>query len=284
VPPWTYGLNTSTIRPHRVPLPEIVKMAAAAGYSAFEPWIDELDRYVADGGSLKDLRSCIEDAGITAASAIGFFNWIVDDDAERRQGLEEARRCMEVVAAIGGAMIAAPPMGATEQPDLDLRRAAERYGVLLKLGAEFGVKPLLEVWGFSKSIQRLGEAACVALECGRSDAGLLLDVYHLHKGGSGFTGLPYLQGGLVPLFHVNDYPASIHLEALTDADRVYPGDGDAPFDEIVAALYAMNFSGTLSLELFNEAYYALPPEQVVREGLRKTRKTIAAATERLTLG
>ncbi|MDE2127307.1 MAG: sugar phosphate isomerase/epimerase [Armatimonadetes bacterium] len=281
MPPWTYGFNTSTIRPHIVPLPEIVRMVAAAGYGAFEPWMDELDRFVAQGGSLHDLRSCIEDAGITAASAIGFFNWIVDDDAERRQGLEEARRCMEVVAAIGGGMIAAPPMGATEQRDLDLRRAAERYAVLMELGAQFGVKPLLEVWGFSTTLQRLGEAACVALECGRADAGLLLDVYHLHKGGSGFTGLPYLQGGLVPLFHVNDYPASIQPEALTDADRVYPGDGDAPFCDIVAALYSMNFSGTLSLELFNEAYYALPPEQVVREGLRKTQEIVAAATARL---
>ena len=38
------------------------------------------------GGSLEDLGKRLRDAGISVESAIGFFDWIVDDPARRREG------------------------------------------------------------------------------------------------------------------------------------------------------------------------------------------------------
>ena len=43
------------------------------------------------GGSLEDLGKRFRDAGISVESAIGFFDWIVDDPERRRKGLEAAR-------------------------------------------------------------------------------------------------------------------------------------------------------------------------------------------------
>src|SRR4051812_14059397 len=87
-----YSLNTSTVRGHKLPLVEEIDMASKAGYDAIEPWISEIDAYVKGGGSLRDLRKRLEDRNLAVESAIGFFDWIVDDPARRARGLEEARR------------------------------------------------------------------------------------------------------------------------------------------------------------------------------------------------
>ena len=125
--PFVYSLNTSTIRGQNLPIVDEVAIAAKAGYQAIEPWISELDQYVQKGGNLRDLGRRIQDAGLRVESAIGFCEWIVDDNAQRRKALEEARRTMDLVRQIGGRRLAAPPVGATKQTDLSLPRAAERY-------------------------------------------------------------------------------------------------------------------------------------------------------------
>ena len=174
---------------------------------------------------------------------------------------------MAIVAELGGTRIAAPPVGLTDTTHADLRTLAERYGALVDLGKQFGVAPELEVWGFSKTFGRLGEVAYVAVECGRPEACILPDVYHLYKGGSGFDGLHCLNGDLVPVFHLNDYPATPTREAIGDADRVYPGDGVAPLDKLMAVLKGIGFRGTFSLELFNRDYWKRDPMEVARRGL-----------------
>lgn len=270
--PFGYCLNTSTISGSNVGIVEEVKIAAAAGYGAIEPWIREIEAFVAKGGVLADLRKQIADSGLVVADAIGFAPWIVEDDTARAKGLEEMKRDMDLVAQIGGTHIAAPPTGATKEA-IELPKAAERYAAVLGLGAKMGVTPLLELWGFSKSLNRLSEVAFVAIECGRSDASMLLDIYHLYKGGSGFAGLRQINGASLHILHVNDYPAAPPREQITDAFRVYPGDGVAPLGEIFRDLRDGGFRGYLSLELFNRDYWRQSPMKVAKLGLEKTRRS-----------
>lgn len=268
-------LNTSTLRGFKLPFSQTVEIAANAGFDAIEPWIEELQAHESSGGSLEDLGRRIRDLGLSVQGAIGFAEWIVDDEARRKAGLEQAKRDMELVAKVGGTLMAAPPMGATEQSDLNLSRAAERYAALCEIGRGIGVRPLVEVWGFSRSLSRLGEAAFVAMESGAPDAAVLADVYHLYKGGSPVEGLALLGKNALPLFHVNDYP-NIAREQITDADRVFPGDGVAPLRQIFQTLGSVGFDGFVSLELFNPAYWTGEPLEVAREGKRKLEEVLRA--------
>ena len=59
---FVYCLNTSTIRP--TPLLEKVRIAGLAGYQAIEPWNDEIDDYLAKGGSISELKRALGDAGL----------------------------------------------------------------------------------------------------------------------------------------------------------------------------------------------------------------------------
>ncbi len=276
-PKFRYCFNTSTIRGQKQPLAEQVELIGKAGYDGIEPWINQIDDHVKAGGSLSDLRKRIEDAGLKVESAIGFANWIVDDDEKRKQGLENAKRDMDLVAQVGGNRIAAPPAGATRGGKLDLFQAAERYHALLEVGRQTGVTPQLEVWGFSENLSRLGETALVAIESKHPDACILPDVYHLYKGGSDFAGLELIDGGAIPCFHMNDYPADPPRESISDRDRVYPGDGVAPLTYILQTLVSTGFNGVLSLELFNPGYWEQDPAVVVETGLAKMKAAVAKA-------
>jgi 2-keto-myo-inositol isomerase len=250
---FVYCMNTSTISGQKLALVQEIEIIARAGYG-----------------------KRLSDSGLKVVDAIGFFEWAVDDPTRRKKGLEEARRNMEMVQTIGGTRIAAPPFGATEQGDLNLRKVADRYRELLDISEKYGVTPLVEVWGFSKPISRLGEAALVTIESGHPRAAILADVYHLHKGGSDFGGLHILGPNSIPVLHMNDYP-DLPREKLNDSDRVYPGDGVAPLKELFQRFKKLGFQINLSLELFNRDYWKQDAAKVAATGLAKMKAVVEGA-------
>ena len=180
---------------------------------------------------------------------------------------------------IGGKHMAAPPAGATNDANLPLLTVAERYRDLYDLGEKFGIVPIVEFWGFSKTLSRLGEAMLVAIESDRSEACVLADIFHLYKGGSGFKGLALIGPSALPVIHMNDYPAAPPRAEITDQFRVYPGDGVAPLKEVLRVLHANGFRGFLSLELFNHEYWKNDALLVARTGLEKMKAVAHAALE-----
>lgn len=275
--PFGYCLNTSTLSGFKLPLPRVIDLAAEAGYTALEPWIRELEEFTRGGGSLQDLEKRLRDRKITVESAIGFAEWIVDDDARRARGLEAMKRDMDLVARIGGKRIAAAPAGAYNAPPIDLDRAAERYRAVCELGDKTGVVPQVEFWGGSKNLGRLSEAIAVASKSGHPKACVLPDAFHLYKGGSDLEDLKKLAQVPAHVFHVNDYPADPPREKIGDHQRVYPGDGVAPLARIFRDLRAAGFRRFLSLELFNREYWKTDPAAVARMGIEKTRTAVRRA-------
>jgi 2-keto-myo-inositol isomerase len=274
---FVFCLNTATIRGQKLGLAKEIEVASEAGYQAIEPWVSSIEEYQKAGGKLPELRQRLGDRGLVVASAIGFPEWIVDDDTRRAAGLEQAKRDMDRVAQLGGRRIAAPPAGATEVAGLDLHRAAERYRALLELGDQMGVRPMLELWGFSKCLNRLSEVAFVAIEAGHPQACVLADVYHLYKGGTAPVSLRLLSGTALPVFHVNDYPAEPPRDKITDGHRIYPGDGVAPLSQLLRDVQRCGGPTVLSLELFNREYYQQDALSVARTGLAKMKAAAAKA-------
>lgn len=268
-PAFRFSLNTATIRGQKLGIVREIEIAAKAGYDGFEPWVDSIQEYVRGGGTTKDLRQRIADAGLTVEGAIGFPDWIVDDEARRSKGLDRAKREMDLVAQIGGLRFAAPPAGATDLPKLELLKAAERYRALLDASDTIGIVPELEVWGFSKNLSRLGECVYIAVETGHPKACVLADVYHLHKGGSDFHGMGLLGRNTLQVFHMNDFPAEPPRETINDSHRIFPGDGVAPLAEMLRTLRGTGGPKVLSLELFNREYWAQDPLTVAKTGLAK---------------
>jgi 2-keto-myo-inositol isomerase len=274
--PFGYCLNTSTIRGNKLDLPGVVAAAAKAGFHALEPWISEIDAYTTAGGTLKDLGKRIADAGLTVEDAIAFNSFLDDDDARRTAAMEKLKADMDKVAQIGGKRIAAPP-GNNRAAAVTLDNAAKYYREALEMGEKMGVLPLLELWGTHPLLGPLSHGIHVTVAAGRADASLLLDVFHLYKSGTPFTALKQINGGALHVMHLNDYPQAADSSTLNDGNRIYPGDGVAPFRQILRDLRDNGFRGYLSLELFNKEYWGRSADENLKTAMEKIRATVRSA-------
>ena len=271
--PFKFCLNTSTIRKEGKTILDAIDTAANAGYDGIEPWVSELDQWIQAGGSLEEVGEKAESRGIQIVNLIAFPEWAVPEEDRRAKGLVEAERCLKMAQALNSAFLAAPPMGIHDRK-VDLFPVAERFAELVDLAAGYGVTPLVEYWGIAQTLGTTGEALFVAAECGRPGVQLLADVFHMYKGSGHHNGFEHFGPGRLGLVHINDYPEIPNREAVTDADRVYPGDGVAPWDQILQSLNAIGYEGMLSLELFNQDYWDQGPEASAREGLEKLRQCV----------
>ncbi len=259
---FTYCLNTSTIRP--VPLLDKLRIAADCGFSAIEPWNDEIDEYLRSGATLEDLGSRIRDSGLRVASVIALFGWTEPDAPAYATALDECKRRMDQAARLGSPyIVASPPSGV-----VDPAFAARRFAELCVIGREIGVRPSMEFLGFVKGVHTLDSALAIA---DGSGATVVADVFHLLRGGGAIDDLLTMRGDQMAIFHINDVPANPDVLAQSDSDRVMLGEGVADLPRVIANLRAIRYRGPLSLELFNEALWHADPSEVCRIGLERMR-------------
>jgi 2-keto-myo-inositol isomerase len=265
---FTYCLNTSTIRP--TPLLAKIRVASAAGYAAIEPWNAEVDEYLARGGTLSELKTALDDAGLKVVSMIALGDWITTEGDAYARVLDECRRRMDQAAALGSPYIVASP------PDevVDLAHAARRYAELLRLGREAGVKPSMEFLGFVAGINNVSSALTIADGSADPDATVVADVFHMIRGGGSVDDLLKIRGDRLAIFHINDLPATPDPLTQSDSDRVLPGDGIADLPRVIANLRTIGYRGPLSLELFNPTLWEADPLDVVVRGLDRLRALV----------
>ena len=275
---FSFCLNTSTISGQKLGIVKEIETAAMAGFNGVEIWIPGLQAYLDQGGSLLDLRKKIVDLNIQVENAIGFAKWIVDDPNVRSASHDQLKKEMDWLRQLGCTRIAAPPFGATDEAGLDLDLAAQRYREILEIGITQGVIPHLEVWGFSKNLHKLSQALYVLAEAAHPAGRLLPDVYHLERGGSAVDGLMSVAPDVIEIFHLNDFPADIPADQLTDADRVYPGKGKGRISEILQYLARRDQPVVLSLELFNRSYWQQDALEVAKTGLQTMKEVVLASS------
>ena len=260
-----FCLNASTIRP--TPLIEKIRIAAEAGYDAIELWSNELTEYVEGGGTLAEVKRALDDAGLAVPTLIALFGWLGSTGEAHARAIDEAKMKMEQAAAVGAThVIASPPREA-----VDLSRGGEQYRELLEIGASFGVKPAMEFLGFVQSVYTIEQAWKIVEDADHPDATIVMDPFHILRGGGDVASIAEVPGSRVAIWHWNDVPGTKPIPEMTDADRVLPGDGVGPLEEIARLALEAGYSGYVSLELFNEALWAQDPFEVARIGLDKTR-------------
>lgn len=271
---FSFCFNSSTIRGQKIGIEKEVELVSKAGYHGIEVWVPVLNEYKKSGKSIKDLGKKIKDSGLQVQDAIGFAQWIHEDDQIRAKALEQVKEEMDMLVQLGCHRIAAPPAGATDKEAPSYDAVAERFRDLVEIGVQHGVIPQLELWGFSKTLYKLSQLMYVAAQCGHPQTRLLTDVYHLYKGGSDLDAMKLIAPESIEIFHMNDYLASSTPATITDADRIYPGDGATPMSKILQDLVRHRDKVILSLELFNPNYYKLDAAIVINTGLEKMKRLV----------
>ena len=262
-------LNTSTIRP--APLMDKIDAAAAAGFQAVELWNEDVTVYVEGGGSLQDVKDRLTQRGLTVPSMIAIMGFVGNETPSRDERLREARRRMQQAKDLGSPFIvASPPMGRA-----DLAQCGRDYAELLQIGREVGIRPAMEFLGFVEHVNSIATAREIMERSGDPSATIVIDWFHMVRGDGRETimeDLRALQGEQIAIVHLDDVPYRKPFSEMTDGDRVYPGDGDIPIDDLFAVLAETGYDGPVSLELFNPELWAQDPYQVAKTGYEKSRR------------
>jgi 2-keto-myo-inositol isomerase len=267
---FTLCLNTSTIRP--TPLLDKIRLAGEAGYAAIEPWNDEVTDYLDQGGTMPELKRALADAGLKVVSVIALHGWVTSEGAEHARVLDDCRRRMAQAAELGSPYIVASP----PREVVDLGRATERFGELMRIGEGIGVIPSMEFLGFVDGIKDVASAWTIASGTGDPRATIVADVFHMIRGGGSVDDLLKVPVHRMANFHINDVPATPDPLTQTDHDRVMIGDGAADLPRVISNLRTIGYRGPLSLELFNKELWAQDPLDVARRGLDRIKALVEA--------
>jgi sugar phosphate isomerase/epimerase len=269
---FTYCFNTSTIRPAR--LLDKIYIAGAVGYQAIELWHDDIDQFLAGGGRLADITRALRDAGLVVPTTISLKGWFDSGGADHAVAVAECRRRMEQAAAVAAArVIAGPPRGPA-----DPAQGARHYAELLEIGRPLGVLPAMEFLGFAEGIHTITAAWDIVERVGDPAGTVVLDPFHIFRGGGSMAEIDMLPAERIAVVHFNDAPAHPPRHQQKDSDRVFPGDGLIDLRDMIRRLRRLGYGGCISLELFNESYWARDPREVARVGLEKMRAIVESAT------
>lgn len=267
--PFRISLNTSTISGYNLLLEKQISLCSNAGYDGIELWIKDVRSYLQNGGKIDILKAKLENSRLQLENMIGFAPWLTGDD-----GMKEMKEDINLSSELGSKCIAATGYGVQNFDYSLISSYSEKYDELLEYCAPLHISPLIELWGH-RAFNKLSKVMAIALESGQKEASLLLDFYHLYRGNNSFNSLEMLNGKILPVFHINDYPANIPVNDLKDSDRIFPGDGVCPFNKVLPLLYHVGFRGALSLELFNSSYWKrYTPEELLAIGYEKINNVI----------
>ncbi|WP_273565513.1 sugar phosphate isomerase/epimerase family protein [Maribacter halichondriae] len=275
--PFRVSLNTSTLTAYKLPVDKQIDLVGKAGFDGIELWMRDIKAYVDAGGSLASLKEKLKSYNLVLENIIAFSKWCSDEASERKEALDLMRSEMSMIAELGGHYFAAPVQGIEKIDPTKLEEYAQRYRAVLEVGDEVGVIPLIELWGMG-ALHKVSDCAQIVIGSKHPKAAMLLDFYHVHRGGNSWATIDTLNAGRLPVIHMNDYPGSPQASLLTDADRILPGEGVCPFDEVLPKLYKAGFRGGLSVELFNKGYWeSMDAETLLKKSYDTTRLTIEKA-------
>jgi 2-keto-myo-inositol isomerase len=266
--PFGYCLNASTIR--GTPILRQIEVAALAGYGAIELWYADLDAHLAAGRTMAEVVRALDEHGLAVPTMIYLGGWFDATDAAWPSMRTEIGQRLAQAAELGAPRVIAGPPGGRA----DGAFGARRYRDLLELGDEFGAYPAMEFLGFVEQYHTVESALEVVKNAEHPAGTVVVDPFHIFRGGGSMESLRKLRGEQVAVAHFNDAPAHPLREKQHDADRVWPGDGRLDLQTYLVALRAIGYTGWLSLELFRPELWERDPLEVAREGLEKMRATV----------
>lgn len=258
-----YSLNASTIR--TTPLLEKISVTAEAGYEGIELWFDEVEEYLAAGGTLQTISAAIQDSGLAIPTMIMLRDWWSASAEEYPAVFETCLGRIRIAAELGAEYVIACPH--REVPDYDL--GGLRYRELLEAGIKAGAKPAVEFLGFVEAVTKIEDALQVVEKSGHPEATLVLDPFHVFRGGGTMETIAQLKPTQIAISHFNDAVDTIPRAQQMDPDRVLPGDGHLDLTRYCRLLKQIGYKGWLSLELFREDLWQQDALSVAQLGLER---------------
>ena len=268
------ALNGATIM--HSPLADDLEIAAEVGFTALEVWAGKLDAYLRER-SLEELGERMRALGVQPWCINSIEDITPRDAPGRAEIMAQLERMAAVARAIGAPSIVVVPGRAPAgfRRDSAVADAVEVLRQMSDVAGEVGLA--FEFLGKPGcSVPTLDMAIEIVEGVARSNVGMVIDTFHFYAGDSRMEDLARVPVNKLFVVHVNgceDRPKG----ELTDAHRLYPGEGVIPIDEILSALRARGFDGTVSIEIFRPEYWEQDSRCVARTAREKAERVLTKA-------
>jgi 2-keto-myo-inositol isomerase len=238
---------------------------AAGGCPALEVWLTKLETHL-EKSSADDTAKLLAGSGITLTAAAYQGGLLLSQGEQRKAHFDHFKRRLDLCQRLGIPTLVLVADFAQASDPAALQRAVVSLAQAAQWAAGFGVTLTLEFRGSDTFCSCLDTAVSLVEACREPNVGVCLDVFHYYKGPSKPEDLDRLTAQNLTHVQVCDV-AGVPRELMSDSDRVMPGEGDFRLEPIVRRLKAINYTGGVSLELFNPVLWQLKPTQVVELGM-----------------
>ena len=260
----------------RSPLADDLEIAAETGFTALEVWAGKLDAYLRER-SLEELGGRMAALGVQPWCINSIENITPRDSLGRARIIDQLERTASIARAIGAPSIVVVP-GTAPAGFTRAAAVADAVEVLrlmsdvvgdVGLAFEFLGKPGCSVPTLNMAIEIVGQVD-------RPNVGMVIDTYHFYAGGSAIADIACVPVEKLFVVHLNGCE-DLPKPELTDAHRLFPDEGAIPIDEILRAIRARGFDGTMSIEIFRPEYWQRDPRDVAREAYAKAEGVLKKA-------
>ncbi len=257
-------LNQDTLK--TTPTDRFLEISSKYGFDAVEFTIDKIEATL-QNKTLPEVKALVNQKRLSVASINGPENFNLLNDRAFTELLDRTDKIVKAAGELDCRLLVPVPSPASEgiaqetsvaQTASALSKMADRYGSGVRLGLEF--------LGMSNcSINNLQAAIETIRRVNKPNVGLVLDSFHMHVSDSKFSDIGRLTADQVFLVHVNDSEKG-DKKKLTDANRLYPGEGDINLKAFAYALKGIGYDYYLSLELLRPTYWEQEPGEVAKKG------------------
>src|SRR5262249_16737511 len=139
-------------------------------------------------------------------------------------------------------------------------RAAADFHELGERAAKHDLRVGFEALAWGRHINDYRDAWEVVRRADQPAVGLVLDTFHIFGRKTGVKQVSAIPGGRIALGQLSDAPW-LEMDVLSWSRhfRWFPGQGDFPLVDFMAAVEATGYHGDLPLEIFNDQFRAGSP-------------------------
>jgi len=219
-----------------VPVADMIRIAADAGYSLVSVWVQEPvlpGGVVAVPGMAADIKRAMKETGVSVGN-LEVFNLNTTDP------IAAYRPALEFGASLGGRTATCINYGA---PRDDI---ADRFAAFHELAGSFGLKALVEP--ISMGVMRTIQDGIDLIDKAGVDSGVVVDCVHLIRTGSSARDIAGADPRRIAYVQICDGVLNLPEDKIGlegTAERLYPGEGEFPLVDILRAAPP---SATLALE------------------------------------
>ncbi|MEO6588918.1 MAG: sugar phosphate isomerase/epimerase [Pyrinomonadaceae bacterium] len=248
-----------------------IKAASSAGFELLEIWAAKLREFLKTK-TTDDLKYLFDEANLEPYS-INSIEHITFRTAEDYEKIKA--ECIElslIAAEIGCPYIVVVPgkLPVDATPDEIINESVKVLNELADIAEKYGISLAFEFLGQTDcSVQTLDFCNEIVEKVNRKNVGLVIDTFHFYAGNSTFEAIDNLNPEKLFIFHIND-AENLSKENLTDAHRLYPGEGILPIKKMKLHFDKIGYNKMVSIEIFRPEYWNQDPFEVARKARKAT--------------